>query len=57
MARKWTAVGRVGPVGVVVQRVFAREISVFEQELVPIPYQVKMESTVMKERVRSKRTA
>ena len=57
MARKWTADGPVGPVGVVVHPVFAREISVFEQELAPVPYRVKMESTVMRETVRSKRTA
>ena len=56
MARKWTAGGPVGLVGVVVHQVFAREISVFEQELAPVPYQVKMESTVMRETVRSKRT-
>ena len=57
MARKWTADGPVGLVGVVVHPVFAREISVFEQELAPVPYRVKMESTVMRETVRNKRTA
>jgi len=57
VARKWTAGGPNGPVGVVVHQVFAREISVFERELAPNPYQVKMESIVMKETVRNKRTA
>ena len=47
LARKWTAGGPVGPVGVVVHRVFAREISVFERELVPTRSQVMMESTAM----------
>ena len=56
MARKWTAGGPVGPVGVVVHQVFARETSVFEQELAPVPYRVKMESIVTRETVRSKRT-
>ena len=56
MARKWTAGGPVGPVGVVLHQVFVREISVFEQELAPVPYQVKMESTAMRETVRSNRT-
>ena len=49
--------GRVGQHGAAVQPVFARETSVFEQELAPVPYRVKMESIVMKETVRSKRTA
>ena len=57
VARKWTAGGPVGPVGAVVHQVFAREINVFEQELAPVPYRVKMESTVMRVTVRSKRTA
>ena len=48
--------GPNGLVGAVVHRVFARETSVFEQELAPIPYQVKMESIAMKETVRNKRT-
>jgi len=42
-----TAGGPVGPVGVVVHRVFAREISVFEQELAPTRAQVMMETTAM----------
>ena len=57
MARKWTAGGPVGPVGVVVHRVFARETSVFEQELALIPYHLRMENIVMKETVHSKWTA
>ena len=55
MARKWTAGGPVGLVGVVVHQVFARETSVFEQELAPSRYQVTMGSIVMKETVRNKR--
>ena len=50
-------VGRAGQRGVAVQPAFARETSVFEHELAPIPSQVKMESIVMKETVRNKRTA
>ena len=50
-------VGRAGQRGVAVQPVFAREISVFERELAPIPYRVKMESIAMKETARNKRTA
>ena len=50
------AAGQAGPDGVVVQPVFAREISAFEQERVPIQYQVKMGPTA-KETVHSKRTA
>ena len=50
-------VGRAGQRGVAVQPVFARETSVFERELAPIPYQVKMESIAMKETVQNKETA
>ena len=49
------AAGQAGPDGVVVQPVFAREISKFEQERAPIHYQLKMEFTVM-ETTLSKRT-
>jgi len=55
--QQWTAGGPVGPAGVVVHREFAREISVFEQELAVIPYHLKMENIVMKETVHSKWTA
>ena len=40
------AAGQVGHSGVVVQPVFAREISAFEQEPAPIHYQVTMGPTV-----------
>ena len=50
-------VGQVGRRGAAVPPVFAREIREFEQELAPIRSQVKTESTVTKETVRSKRTA
>ena len=50
------AAGQAGPDGVVVQPVFAREISAYEQERVPIHYQLKMEFIVM-ETAHSKRTA
>ena len=46
------AAGQVGHPGVVVQTVFAREISAFEQERAPIQYQLTMETTVM-ERTRN----
>ena len=49
-------VGRVGQSGAAVQPVFARETSVFEQELAPTQSQLKMESIAMKETVRNKRT-
>ena len=41
------AAGQAGPDGVVVQPVFAREISAYEQGRAPIHYQLKMEFTVM----------
>ena len=47
LARKLTAAGPVGPVGVVVHREFARETSVFEQELAPTRALVMMETTAM----------
>jgi len=55
LARKWTVGGPVGPVGVVVHQVFAREISVFEQELAPTRYQVTMGSSAT-EKVQRERT-
>ena len=50
------AAGQAGPGGVVVQPVFAREISAFEQERAPIQYQVKMGNTA-KETAHNKGTA
>ena len=50
-------VGRVGQLGAAAQPVFARETSVFEQELAQIRSQLKMESIVIKETAQSKRTA
>ena len=41
------AAGQVGRRGAAVRPAFAREISAFEQELAPIPFQVKMEFIVM----------
>ena len=51
------AVGLVGRRGAAVQPEFAREISASEQELAPVLSPVKTESTAIKEKVRSKRTA
>ena len=50
------AAGQVGRRGAAALLAFAREISAFEQELVPIQYQVKMELTA-KETAPSKKTA